>query len=87
VAAGAGNALWLAVMVLVATSAIGLFYYLRIIVAMSAQPAPGGAAVRLAPSLSLAGGMVLAVLMLLLVWLGVYPSPLIQVIRSMAGLV
>lgn len=87
VAAGAGNALWLAVFVLITTSAIGLFYYLRIIVVMSAQPATASADSTLMPSLSLAGGLVLAALTLLLVWLGVYPVPLIRMIQEVASLV
>jgi NADH-quinone oxidoreductase subunit N len=84
-AAGASNALWLAVLVLVGTSTIGLYYYLRIIVAMAVQPEAGGGAASLAPSLSLMGGVALAVLTLLLVWLGVYPAPLVHLIQTVAS--
>jgi NADH:ubiquinone oxidoreductase subunit 4 (subunit M) len=35
------------------------------------------------PSLSLAGSVALTGLTLLLVWLGVYPAPLIRVIQTM----
>jgi NADH:ubiquinone oxidoreductase subunit 4 (subunit M) len=38
-----------------------------------------------APSLSLTDRVVLAVLMVLLVWLGVYPAPLIRMIQAMAA--
>jgi hypothetical protein len=39
------------------------------------------------PSLSFVGAAALAVLTLLLVWIGVFPGPLVQTIRSMvAGL-
>jgi len=76
-------------MVLVFNSAIGLFYYLRVIVAMLARPnaaiddaPPSQAAPARAPRLTLACGVMLAALLLLLVWLGVYPSPLIEAIRS-----
>ncbi len=85
VAAGASNALWLAVLVLASTSAIGLYYYLRIIVAMSLQPEAGSAAAGLAPSLSLMSGVALAALTLLLVWFGVYPGPLLHLIRTLAS--
>lgn len=81
VAAGAGSALWFLVITLVVNSAIGLFYYLRIIVAMYSHPSEE--IVPPAPSLSPSGGLVLAVLTVLLIWLGVYPGPLIDIIRTM----
>ena len=87
-AAGVGSALWLLVILLVLTSAIGLFYYLRLIVAMYTplpQELEGSVA---APAVSLAGSLVLAALTLALVWLGVYPAPLIAMVqRAVARLV
>ncbi len=82
VMAGASAALWLLVIVLVLTSALGLFYYLRIIVALYSAPAEPMPAAR---PLSLAGGVVLAGLTLLLVWLGLYPAPIIQLIQATVG--
>jgi NADH:ubiquinone oxidoreductase subunit 4 (subunit M) len=38
-----------------------------------------------APALSLTDRVVLAALMVLLVWLGVYPAPLIRMIQAMAA--
>lgn len=75
VAAGASVAQWALIIILVVTSAIGLFYYLRIIVAIYSSAAiyssPGEepAAARLAPM----GTATLAALTVLLIWLGVYP--------------
>jgi NADH-quinone oxidoreductase subunit N len=81
VAAGAGSALWPLVITLVVNSAIGLYYYLRIIVAVYAQPAEEeGSPVS---PLSLTGTLVLAVLTILLLWLGVYPEPLMEMIHLM----
>jgi NADH-quinone oxidoreductase subunit N len=80
-AAGAGSALWLLVIALVINSAIGLFYYLRIIVVMYAYPAGE----EVFSSLSFTGSLVLVVLTVLLIWLGVYPAPLIEMIHSMTG--
>ena len=84
VAAGASSAMWALILVLVITSAIGLFYYLRIVVALYGQPAESLTGVsRLAP----AGGLVLALLAGLLVWFGVFPGPLLSMIRNaLAGL-
>jgi NADH-quinone oxidoreductase subunit N len=84
VSAGIGSALWLLVIILVVNSAIGLFYYLRIVVAMYQSPDEekrAGKALDAAPSLSLTDRVVLAVLMVLLVWLGIYPAPLIRMIQ------
>ena len=62
VLAGAGAALWALVIILVLASTIGLFYYLRVVVALYSHPAEGAPAAGPAPSLSLAGGVVLTVL-------------------------
>jgi NADH-quinone oxidoreductase subunit N len=82
VLAGAGSALWLLVLCLVAASATGLFYYLRIVGALY-EGLPDAERTPLAQaSLSLTGKLVLAVLLILLVWLGVYPTPLVQLIQA-----
>jgi NADH-quinone oxidoreductase subunit N len=83
VAAGIGSALWLPVLVLIISSAIGLYYYLRVIIVMFTRP-PKPAAAPL-PALSPAGRVVLAVLTLLLFVLGLYPTPLLQLIQSFAS--
>ncbi len=80
VAAGVDAARWGLVLVLVLGSAIGLFYYLRIVVAMLA-PAEAAAATT-TPRVLLTGGLVLAALGVSLVWLGVYPAPLVDLIAA-----
>ncbi len=81
--AGVGSTLWLLVIVLVISSAISLFYYLRVIVRMFSpvegvpRPAVPGAR----PPAVIA----LAALLVLLLWLGVYPTPIIQLIQSLAA--
>ena len=82
-AAGVESSLWVLVLTLVINSAIGLFYYLRIVVAMFSPPGeqiPEGA-----PTLSVGGSLALVVLTFLLVWLGVYPGPLMRIIQSTVG--
>jgi NADH-quinone oxidoreductase subunit N len=84
-AAGVEGALWLLLIVLVIGSAIGLFYYLRIVVVMYRSPPEGAMESGTAhPSsfAALAGSVVLAVLTLSLVWLGVYPGPVIDIIQA-----
>ena len=84
VAAGASSAMWALIVILVITSAIGLFYYLHIIVVMYGQPSTSPPSVsRLAP----AGRLALALLTALLVWFGVFPGPLLSLIRNaLAGM-
>ena len=80
IAAGASQARWVLLLTLVATSAIGLFYYLRIIVAMYAQPLVPDEP---HPPLPLPTAMALAVLLGLVLLLGVYPAPLWDAIQAM----
>ncbi len=79
VAAGASSAAWALVIILVVSSVIGAFYYLRVIFALYADGPEKPAEV--VPHMAF-GSSVLVVLTLLLVWLGVYPAPLLHVIRA-----
>jgi len=79
VAAGVDSGLWLLVIVLIINSVIGLFYYLRIIVAIYARPLEHAAP---DSTRSISGHVVLAGLALMLVWLGVYPGPVIELIQK-----
>ena len=78
--------MWSLVIILVVNSAIGLFYYLRIVVAIYRYP--GSESQRFAENLPppepvpLLGGIALAVVALVMVWLGVYPAPIISVIQN-----
>jgi NADH-quinone oxidoreductase subunit N len=80
VTAGVGAQLWLLVVILVVGSAIGLFYYLRIIAAMC-ESVPESGAVGL-PAASGTGSWTLAVLTALLLWLGIAPAPLIRLLQQ-----
>lgn len=82
VEAGISAAMWLAIFALVVGSVIGLFYYLRIIVVMAA-PAQAATAPGRGP-LAWTAYPALAILTIALIWLGVYPTPLIALIRLTA---
>jgi NADH-quinone oxidoreductase subunit N len=69
------------VLMMVLSSAIGLFYYLRVIVAMFMQPADGENA-SFSAKVSYTDRAALAVLTFLLLWLGVYPSFFIDVVQT-----
>jgi NADH-quinone oxidoreductase subunit N len=81
-ASGANASAWLLIIVLVLTSVIGLFYYLRIVVTLfSAVPEPQPSTQRLDWSTAfLLGGLAV-----LLIWFGVYPAPLLNLIRATIG--
>lgn len=83
-AAAVDASLWLLVIVLTVGSAIGLYYYLRIIAAMCAHDpnATSGQEAIVVASASPAESVTLAILTLLLVWLGVYPALLVQVLEA-----
>jgi NADH-quinone oxidoreductase subunit N len=80
--AGVESALWTLILLLVFGSAIGLFYELRLVVAMYGSP-PEAADVQVmrpAPSLSFATILILTMFTLGVVWMGPYPAPLIHTI-------
>lgn len=92
--AGAGAALWALSIVLVVSSVIGLYYYLRVIVVMCAQhphektsliPAPQGDVPRGAVTgpVAPAAAIALTVLTAGLIFLGVWPGPLIDLIAQL----
>jgi NADH-quinone oxidoreductase subunit N len=77
VAAGVSAAIWALILILVISSVIGLFYYLRVLVTMYAR-VPEEVPV---PTSFHPGSYVLIALTVLLVWLGVNPGPLLNVIK------
>lgn len=85
IAAGVDSSLWVLIVVLVVNSVIGLFYYLRVIVAMAAEGRRDAREPDQAQALqvSYADGLVLAMLSGLLFWLGLYPAPLIGLMQTM----
>lgn len=84
ITAGAGGSLWALVVILTLTSAIGLFYYLRIINIMfgASEAAPAARIAFRFPAPD-AGNVTLASILGVIIWLGVYPSPLIHLVQEM----
>jgi NADH-quinone oxidoreductase subunit N len=82
ITAGVASSHWLLVASLVITSAIGLFYYLRVMVALYT---PAARTVEDIGSIRPLGKITLAVLVVLLFGLGVYPGPVTEWLLTMAG--
>jgi NADH:ubiquinone oxidoreductase subunit 2 (subunit N) len=87
ITAGLDARLWFLVLLLVANSAIGVYYYLRLIVAMFEQPVwiAGRPAVRVETRTGWTTVLSLGLMVSLLLWLGLYPEPMIDFIRIMVG--
>lgn len=79
--AGVQSELWMLVSVLIIGSGIGLFYYLRIIFNMTRRTDEKFAVTRI----PVAGGWVVVSLTLALLTLGLYPTPLVELISQMIG--
>ncbi len=81
--AGVNASRWLLVIVLVLSSVIGLYYYLRIITAMFSKEETQTE--KTTPVFSLTGSTAILVLTVMLIWYGVYPTGLLEIIRIMIG--
>lgn len=79
-AAGVGSGLWFLVVVLIASSVIGLFYCLRVVVAMFKVSDSQQRSKELSLSISLTIGA----LAVCLIWFGIYPSYVAEVIKLIA---
>jgi NADH-quinone oxidoreductase subunit N len=86
VIAGVEANLWVLLLVLALGSVISIYYYLRITIALFRRPVGAPEAVpEAAFEVSWTGGITLALLGVLLVFLGVYPGPLLQLIERLLG--
>lgn len=84
ITAGVGGAAWTLVWALIIGSAIGIYYYLRIVFAMTKR-AEGRDAPPSGGPISWEGCVAVVVLGLLVVALGIYPTPLIDLIGGLVG--
>ena len=78
-AAGVEGAAWTLVWALIIGSAIGIYYYLRIIFTMVKEAKPDAPVL---PALGAHSYVAVGVLGALMVGLGIYPTPMIEVIRA-----
>lgn len=73
---------WLLLGALILSSALGIYYYLRVVLTLfgtlAPSPSPTVAPIRLLPS----GAFMLLALTALVIWVGVYPSPWLSLIEN-----
>ena len=88
VAAGVNAHQWLLVIMLAVNSALGLYYYIKIIATMFEQREAGEeeSIDQLHPSIYIVSGVTMALLTILLVWIGVAPGGILVLIQSMVVL-
>lgn len=77
------GALWLLIVALVVGSGISIYYYLRVIFAMTEQTDQTMLRTSVQPSLSIVAKLVIALLISILLILGVLPQPLIEQIGNL----
>jgi NADH-quinone oxidoreductase subunit N len=80
-AAGATASAWYLILILAITSVAGLFYYLRIVVALYSD-APREVHIQ---TTSNRGVFVVGALSVLLIWCGIYPASLLDLVRTTAA--
>jgi len=76
----ADGRLWVLLAAIIVGSGLGLYYYLRIIVVMSMSLKT----TEIRPAYDWVSAALLAVLTIMLIWLGVYPNLLVDVIQSLS---
>lgn len=83
VMAGAASSSWGLLLVLIAGSTVGLFYYLRVLITLYTRPGEeSGRVLFLLPPMPITGGIALTALTFLIFWLGIYPSIFLHGIRA-----
>lgn len=84
IAAGVNMQEWLLVVMLAVNSVIGLYYYIRIIAIMFEQQTKAETSnTRLNPAIYIVSSVTLSILTVSLIWLGVFPSGLMGIIKSL----
>lgn len=81
IVAGASVKLWILLIILVVNSVVGLFYYLRVIIALFSKSDTAAIPSAASPL----GILTLAVLAAVLIWIGVNPSVFIQIVQRIAA--
>ena len=80
---GVREHVWLPVIVLVLTSVIGLYYYLRVIGTLFGEWSPTAVQKTLHPFFYFATYASLVVMLLLLCWLGILPNTVVEYVREL----
>ena len=81
VTVGVSAGLWSLLVALVVANLMGLFVYLRILTAMFDEAEEGAEEIRTPVAI----GVLVSVLIALLVWLGTYPTPVLELLESTVG--
>jgi NADH-quinone oxidoreductase subunit N len=81
--AGVSTQLWTLILILVVSSVVGLFYYLRLVVVLyDNAPALSPAPEPVASHVPAADRALLALLTILLIWLGTFPAGLLKLVEA-----
>jgi len=83
--AGVSSGLWTLLIVLAINSVIGVFYYLRVVATMFTKQ-DEGVKEGINPALLTAGGLALVVIAFAILWVGIMPAWIMDVIKNVSGL-
>jgi len=87
VAAGVNANQWLLVVMLAVNSALGLYYYIKIIATMAERRETEKEFTdQLHPSVYIISGVTMSILTLLLIWIGVQPNAIMVLIRNLVAI-
>jgi NADH-quinone oxidoreductase subunit N len=81
-AAGVESSLWLLLITLAVGSVIGVFYYIRVLITLFLRPTEDTSDLLSYPAFSRVGGALLLGLMILVVGLGIFPTPVFRLIEA-----
>jgi NADH-quinone oxidoreductase subunit N len=81
-AAGVESSLWLLLITLAVGSVIGVFYYIRVLITLFLRPTEDTSDAISYPAFSRVGGALLIGLMILVVGLGIFPTPVFRLIEA-----
>ena len=82
---GVGGSLWFLLTMLIIGSAIGLYYYLRLIYAMLQQPDKISKKDPAMQAIPFGTHAILMITTAVIIYLGVYPMPMIEILQSLAS--
>ena len=87
IAAGVGANQWLLVSMLALNSAIGLYYYIKLIAAMFEQQTESERRITdvLHPYFYVVSGVTMTLLTIALLWIGIYPASMVALIKTLLG--
>ncbi|MEX1309366.1 MAG: hypothetical protein AB1Z65_03015 [Candidatus Sulfomarinibacteraceae bacterium] len=82
---GVGAGAWVLALILVLGSVVSIYYYLRVLVVMYMNETPEWQCGDPEPPVPMTVAAVLIALLAVILWLGVWPGPVLELVRTAVG--